>query len=125
LMGGIIQLNGGHGLQIFRLGENEIHMFASDRTKDPVPGRSVRAGDSQEVSYPNLGKNQEPPVNRGIECFVEFLLGSREETLNRFDVNRRLQEMPDHPDQKKDPGGSRATHYRRPRVDRLHHRQEN
>ena len=100
-------------------------MFASDRTKDSVPGRSVCAGDNQEVSHPNLGKNQEAPVNRGVECFVESLLGCCEQTLNRLDVNRRLQKMPDHPDQKKDPGGSRAKQYRCPRVDRLHHRQEN
>ena len=58
LVGGIVQLDGSHWTKVLWAGQNEVHVFASNRPKDAVPGRRARAGDMKEVCDANLGKNQ-------------------------------------------------------------------
>ena len=61
LMGGIIELDGGNGMKVFRLGQNKIHVFASDRTKDAVPGRSACAGDNNRSAIRTLERIRSRP----------------------------------------------------------------
>ena len=105
----IIEFNGGNRTKVFGLGENKVHVLAGDRTKDPVPGRTARTGDDQQIGDPNLGKYQESSVDRSVERFIKFLLGRREQSFNRFNLHRRLQKKPDDPDQKQDSDRSRTT----------------
>ena len=90
LMRRIIELNGSNGTKIFHLGQKKIHMLASYRTKDAILGRSACTSDNKQVRNPNLGKDHQPSVHRGVERLVEFLLSSREQRFNRFDVDSRL-----------------------------------
>ena len=121
LMGRIIEFNGGDRTKVFRLDEDEIHVFAGDRTKDPVPCGAARTGDNQQVCDANLGEDQEPAVDRSVERFVEFLFGGGEQSFHGLDLHRGLEKKPDDPDQKQDADRSRTAQSCCPRVDQLHH----
>ena len=49
LMGGIVQLDSSHWTKVFCPGQKEVHVFASNRPKDAMPGRTACAGDMKEV----------------------------------------------------------------------------